>query len=69
MKLFPTLYTDSSDEIELVDNLFVRVGSKTKILGYGEQWEWQKVVKVLPGVYVAKGKPFFDLKDMFSKVK
>jgi hypothetical protein len=66
---FPTLYKDSSGGHLADEGLFIRVSKKVKMIGYGEQWEWVKVLKVFPGIYESVGEPFFDIKDMFSKVR
>lgn len=67
--LFPTLYRDTTGGHVAEEGMFVRVGKKTKTIGYGEQWEWQKVAKVFPFIYEPVGEAFFDIADMFSRVK
>ena len=66
---FPTLYRDTTGGHVADEGLFIRVGKEVSKIGYGEQWKWQKVLKVFPGIYEPVGESFFDIKDMFSRVK
>lgn len=67
---FPTIYLDSTGDSHVGDNgAFVRYSNKVKTMGYGEAWEWIKVVKVFPYVYKTEGQPFFDIADMFIRYK
>lgn len=57
--LSPTLYRDTSG----LDGLFVRANQAN----YGDMYIWQKVVKVLPGLYVGFNQPFRDFIGMFER--
>lgn len=60
--ILPALWEDISGEIEL-DNLFIRTRR------YGEQWLWQRVRKLFPGVYRSVGKKFLDWPSLFKRVE
>jgi len=60
--VLPTLYEDISGEIKL-DNLFTRGRWN------GDQWLWQQVRRLFPGVYRIIGTEFFDWSSLFKRVR
>lgn len=67
--LFPKIYVDISGHLDDT-YLFVRVGKEeARGIGGAIQYKWQRVKKIMPGIYVSQKTPFYDFPEMFTELK